>query len=504
MNRQYVMGALISYGAIFFNILAGLLYTPWMVSHIGQSNYALYTLAYSFISIFLLDFGLGAAVSRFVAKYRAEGKIEAINELLGVITKIYLIIDFIIFFTLFILYFFIDYIYSGLTTSEIVIYKNLYIVVATYSIIAFPFMPLAGILNAYEKFIQLKLCDMGQKFLSILLVVIALLLSYGVVAIVTANAVSGIVFTIIKLFIIHTETNIRYYFGQINKKLMKEVFSFSVWITVISISQRFIFNLAPTILGIFSSSKQIAIIGPAILLEGFFYTFAAAINGMFLAKISRFVADRKEEKILPLMTKVGRYQVCLLGLIFVGFVCIGKDFLRLWMGKEYVSSWGCILLLFIPDIILFSQEIANTTMTAKNRVKEVAVGYVGMAIICTVLSSILCKQFGALGSCIAITVAYIFLALYMDYVYYKYLNIDIIKFAEECYIKLAPPILTACFFCYYGINRYIDINGWYDLIIKCILVTISYSGIIYALGLYDNEKHFLKNKISNLVSKART
>ena len=86
-------GALISYSTMAFNIIAGLIYIPWMVGIIGQSNYGLYTLANSLIAIFMLDFGLSSAVSRFVAKYRAEKNQDAVNDILGIIYKRYILID---------------------------------------------------------------------------------------------------------------------------------------------------------------------------------------------------------------------------------------------------------------------------------------------------------------------------------------------------------------------------------------------------------------------------
>ena len=40
-----------------------------------------------------MDFGMSAAVSRFVSKYRAEGNQEAVNNFLGVIYKLYIALD---------------------------------------------------------------------------------------------------------------------------------------------------------------------------------------------------------------------------------------------------------------------------------------------------------------------------------------------------------------------------------------------------------------------------
>ena len=46
---QVKMGAILSYFAMAVNIIVGLVYTPWMVRIIGQSNYGLYTLSLSLI-----------------------------------------------------------------------------------------------------------------------------------------------------------------------------------------------------------------------------------------------------------------------------------------------------------------------------------------------------------------------------------------------------------------------------------------------------------------------
>ena len=107
-SKEIKLGAIISYSAIIFNIIAGLIYTPWMIHQIGQSDYGLYILATSFIILFSMDFGLGVATSRFISKYRAQNNIKKIEDFLGITYKLYLIINFVIFLVLLILYFFIN------------------------------------------------------------------------------------------------------------------------------------------------------------------------------------------------------------------------------------------------------------------------------------------------------------------------------------------------------------------------------------------------------------
>ena len=88
--------AILSYIAIVFSVIAGFLYTPYLVKTLGMSDYALYTLSASVIGYFTIDFGIGSAITRYIAKYRAENREEKVKDLLGITLKLYLIIDLII------------------------------------------------------------------------------------------------------------------------------------------------------------------------------------------------------------------------------------------------------------------------------------------------------------------------------------------------------------------------------------------------------------------------
>ena len=88
-NKQIKIGAIMSYITIAVNIVAGLLYTPWMLEQIGESVYGIYTLATSLISLFVMDFGMSAAVTRFLSRYNADDDKDSINNFLGLVYKLY-------------------------------------------------------------------------------------------------------------------------------------------------------------------------------------------------------------------------------------------------------------------------------------------------------------------------------------------------------------------------------------------------------------------------------
>lgn len=444
-NKQIKIGALMSYFTIAFNMLAGLIYTPWMIDKIGQNNYGLYTLATSLITLFVVDFGMSSAVSRFVSKYKAEGNQQKVNDFLGVVYKLYLLISAVVFIAFIAVGLFIDVIYDTLTPTEMETFKVLYVIVGLFSVSSFPFITLNGILTSYEQFIGLKLADLFHKVFIIVAMIIALLLGQGVFALVTINAISGLLTIGIKLIIIRKKTAVRVNFRYWDRGMLKEIFSFSVWTTVASLAHRLIFNITPTIIAAVSvtGAVGVALFGLGQTIEGYVYTFATAINGMFMPRISKIVyAGKKEEELVPLMIKIGRLQWLIIGLLVTGFIALGQSFvIDIWRKPDFAESYLCAVLLIIPSFFYLPMQIANTTLIVENKVKLQAGVFVIMGLVNLCLSLVLSKFFGALGASLSIFLAYMLRTILLTIIYKRVLKLDMWRFFKETFLKLTPSLL---------------------------------------------------------------
>lgn len=78
-----------------------------MIREIGMSDYGIYSLIVSFLSYFLLDFGLSEAISRFISKFRAKGDNREIDKMFSVTTIVYAFLSLLIGLVLFVIYFFL-------------------------------------------------------------------------------------------------------------------------------------------------------------------------------------------------------------------------------------------------------------------------------------------------------------------------------------------------------------------------------------------------------------
>ena len=500
MNSQIKYGAVISYLGIFINIVIGLVYTPWMIRCIGQADYGLYTLAMSVIGIFVFDFGLGQAVTRFAAKYIAEGQQEKVDQLMGVTYKLYLIADTLMILLLVGIYFFIPQIYQGLTPEEIEKFKIVYAIAATFSVLSFPFIPLNGIVSAYELFIQLKTCDLLHKIIIVVLMAGCLLMGYGLYALVIVNAIAGITMIIIKIIVLKRRTPLRVDWHFWCKGLLREIISFSIWITVAALAQRLVLNICPSILGYASDSRSIAVFGIAMTLEGYVYTFTSAIKGLFLPKVTRLVTDGQHEDILPLMVRVGRIQLFILGLIILGFLCTGQNFINAWLGEDFSKVFLCSVLMMAPSFVGQTQNIASTTIVVQNKVKKSARISVIKAVVNLLLAYPLTVLWGVYGMALSIFISYMVSLLQYNILYHKDLKIDIPLFFKDCFGKMAVPLVLTTFICY-PINYLIDNNGWIHFVAKVLIFCIVYFVSMFTIGLNQEEKTLMLSPLKNILKK---
>lgn len=488
-SKQIKIGAIISYLALGINIFFGLIYTPWMINSIGRENYGLFTLAMSVITLFVFDFGLSNAITRFLSKYLAEGRQDKTDNCLGIVAKLYLYIDIVIFVVLASFYFFIPLIYRELTPEEVEKFKVVYVVAAIFAVVSFPFIPLNGILTSYEKFIQLKICDLIHKFLVVGSMSICLLIGYGLYALVLVNALSGVATIVMKLWCIKHYTKATVRLSYSDKKEIKDILSFSGWTTILSIAQRMIFTIAPTILGIFSGSVPIAIFGIATSLESYVYLFSTALSGMFLPRVSQILATGNGD-IMPLMIKIGRIQLMIAGAVIMGFIVLGEDFIHLWVGSGFSDSYWCTVLLILPSLIQLPQEIGIQAIVAENKVKQQAMVYFLMAIINILLSLLLTWRYDAIGMSVSICISYIVRTIGLDIIFKKELHLNLGIFFKQTFAKLGTMIMVVTLFtipiCYW-ISSNIEVPYLSFVINALVFLSSYFIGLAIVSNEYERE-----------------
>ncbi len=478
-------GALISYVSIFINIVISLVYTPWMIHKIGVSDYGLYSLVSAFLGYFMLDFGLSGTITRFVSKYRAEGSVVKVANMLGLTAKVYFALDTIIFVVLFILYFFLADIFGGgLTPTEIEKLKVLYCIAGTFSLLSFLFKPVSGAMMAYEYFVENKTLDMLVRVGTVVFIVIMLLLGGNVYHLVLITGFVGFAVALLRYVVFVRKSKLTINWGYFEKAELMGLFSFSVWVLVIQLSQMFRLSLIPTVLGIFNNTTEISVFSVGRSLEGMVYNISAALNGLFLPMVARLLQSGDRKGIMDLMIRVGRIQLYIILLIFSGFCVFGDSFLQLWVGETFHNSYYVFIFLVFVNVISLTLQIGMDLVYAENKIKQTAIRVLISSAIGLVLSIITAPKYGALGCAASTGVALVLTQiLYIDF-YHRKMGLDMGHFFKNCHLKIMPLIVL------YAILGYV---ASYNLVIRSWTLLLA-AITVYVIGFCIIAWFFLANE----------
>lgn len=488
------VGAFISYISVFLTIAITFFYTPWMIRQIGVSDYGLYSLVITFIAYFVMDFGMSGTVTRFIAKYRAEGNEQKVGNLMGLILKVYLSIDVIIFLVLLVVGLFLSGIFQGLTHEELEKLRILYAIAALFSVLNFVFKPMHGAMMAYEYFVETKLIDMVQKVGTVLLIVIALLMGMGVYALVFINGAVALVTSLFLYVLFLKKSRLTINFRYFDKPEMKALLGFSIWIFLITMAQRFRLTFMPSLLGMFANSTEISLFSLGMSIEGMVYVLSSALNGLFLPKVSRLSHEGDINAITDLMIRVGRIQFFVISLIFFGFVILGQDFLNLWVGEKFHNTYFVVLLLIGTNMVSLTQHVASDLVYAENKVRYTAtLTFVasGLALLGSVL---LAPTMGAVGCALSFFGAMSLNLFQLNVFYKKKLHVDVGRFFRKCHYKLLPSMCLVSV-CFWGIKQYVLADTWGMLILFGSLYSLAVVTLDYLFLFNSEEKSIIRNFI---------
>lgn len=503
--NQLKAGAILNYVVILLNTLVGLLYTPYMLRMMGQSEYGLYALVASVISyLTILDLGLGNAVIRYTAKFRAENKKDEQYEMFGMFFILYLIIGAIALLAGIVLYSNIETMFGDtMTIQELGKAKIMMLLLVFNLAFTFPMSIFGSIITAYERFIFPRTVNIIRIVLNTIVMICLLKMGYKAIAMVIVQTIFNVLTLTLNYIYCRYRLQIKMYFRKFKWLFLKEIAIYSFWIFLNVIMDRVYWNSGQFILGAIVGTAAVAVFAVAIQLQHMYMTFATAISSVFLPKVTgMIVRNNNSREISDLFIRTGRIQYIAMSLILSGFIVFGKPFIHLWAGVEYKNAYYITLLFFtcmLPDLI---QNLGIVIMQARNQVKFRAILGVIVAILSLFLQVILSKHYGEIGCSIAIA-AMFFLGqgIIINIYYSKKQGLDIIAFWKEILKMSIVPIIISTISI--TIVKSYDIDSWKELIFAILVFCIGYIPIFWIFSMNKYEHNLLLSPLSKILRRIK-
>lgn len=492
--NQLKAGVVLNYVVIFLNTVVGLLYTPYMLRMMGQSEYGLYSLVASVIAyLTVLDLGFGNAIVRYTAKFRAEKKTEEQYEMFGMFFLLYLVIGIIAFGIGLGLYFNVDTLFGNtMTTVELGRARIMMLLLVANLAFTFPMSIWGSIIQAYEDFVFQKSLNIIRIILNTVVMICLLHFGYKAVAMVVVQTIFNVLTLVINFIYCRRKLNIHIYFRfrHFHWGFLKEVAIYSFWIFLNAIMDRVYWSTGQFVLGAMVGTAAVAVFAIAIQLEGMYMQFSTAISSVFLPKVTAMVAtNRSRKEISDLFIRTGRIQYIVLAYILSGFIIFGRQFIELWAGAGYSDAYMISLLFFIPLTVPLIQNLGITILQARNEMKFRSVLYIIIALVSLAMQIVLTGFFGGIGCAMGVSGALVVGQILIMNVYYRRRqDLDIKTFWKEISKMSIIPIILI-FSSMLVIHHFFALDSWGKLILGIAAFSLVYIPLFFRFSMTDDERN---------------
>ena len=505
--NQLKAGVVLNYVVIILNTVVGLLYTPYMLRMMGQSEYGLYSLVASVIAyLTVLDLGFGNAIVRYTAKFRAEKKTEEQYEMFGMFFLLYLVIGIIAFGIGLGLYFNVGTLFGDtMTAVELDRARIMMLLLVANLAFTFPMSIWGSIIQAYEDFVFQKSLNIFRVILNTAVMICLLHFGYKAVAMVVVQTIFNVLTLVLNFIYCRKKLNIHIYFRfkHFHWGFLKEVAIYSFWIFLNAIMDRVYWSTGQFVLGAMVGTAAVAVFAIAIQLEGMYMQFSTAISSVFLPKVTAMVAtNRSRKEISDLFIRTGRMQYIVLAYILSGFIIFGRQFIELWAGAGYTDAYIISLLFFIPLTVPLIQNLGITILQARNEMKFRSVLYIIIALVSLGMQIVLTRYFGgivcAMGVSGALVVGQI---LIMNVYYQRRQDLDIKTFWKEISKMSIIPIVLI-FSSMLVIRHFFALDSWGKLILGIAAFSLVYIPLFFRFSMTDDERNLFISMFHKIFDKA--
>lgn len=492
-RNEVKCGAALSYALIIINALYGLLITPFIISSVGEVEYGVYkTISSLSASLMVLDLGLGGTVMRYIAKYKTEDKHDKIESFLSMVFAEGLVLIGVIVVVCGVLYSLLPVIYAnGLSHEELALAKRLFLVLALNLLLHIFENLLGGVISGNNHFTFGNGMKLMRIILRVLFTYLFLMLFQSALVLVLIDLSLTVVLVIAEYIYIRCvlHTRIRLRFHGWDKAVFGESFRYTLLLFLTSLVAQVNNNLDNVVIGSIQGPSFVTVYSMGLLIFGMFEHLSTAISSVMLPTVTKVLAQENGlQKVQRNIIQAGRVQFALLGAALVGFVVIGQDFVRLWLGEGYEDVYIITLILMIPSILELCVNVCLSVLRAKNILE-----FRTMVIFCsTVLNAVVTivgvRYYGYIAAAFGTALSFIIGSLIVMNIYYcKKFSLPMLQIYRKifrgtwlCLLMSGAAVFAS--------SRFMPGDGWWTFLLNVGVFCVVYVGTMLLFGLNKQEK----------------
>ena len=478
IRRRVIVNTASNYVAKFLTLGVWFFLTPFLLRQLGDSDYGLWILIGSIAAYgSLLDFGIAPTVTKYVAQFHAEGRIEQARSL--VVTALWLYLGLGL----------LAIVLSAILAPIIPIILNIpssqqstaswLMLLSGLSLgVNLPSATSIAVLRGLHRFDLSNLVGIFGMTLFTVATVSALLLGGGLLGMVAVGIPVTLITQIPAIWLIRrTAPTLHFGLRQSDRGLLRTLMSFGSPLFVINVAGQLQTKTDEITIGAFMPIANVAPYSIARRLSEMPQMLSEQFMKVIMPLASQFDAENDLSRLRALYLVSSRLTLAIFLPLAVGVMIFARPFLKAWVGSPYDQYAYLVIILTLASLIDTSQWPAGSILQGIGRHRLLAIITLGAALANLGLSVALVRPFGLAGVAFGTLLPAFIESLFFVLPYVMRINqINLRTVLAEIYL---PAFLPA-------VPMAIVLYGLREIVQPASLIAIALSGglglLVYVIG----------------------
>lgn len=366
-KNRIIWNTLVSWASHLVLVVSGFIMPRLVDGYVGQVQLGIWDFCWAFVSyLTLVDLGVGASSNRYIAKYRAEDKPDALNRVVSSAVTIEIFICLVIVTGTFAIVcsmpiFFADKLGESLAqTQSVMIYLGISLAITTL------FSTSRGLLTGFHRWDLHNGLTAGSSLVSLALMMTLLVSGFEIAGMALGYLLATILFEFIRVFVTMKYcNNISASLSLVSKRTCLELLGFSAKGQLLVLPAVILLQSVNLLIFSLLGPAVLAIFARPLALTRHISTFMMKFTMILTPAAGAMLGKDKEDELKTFFLMTTKFSFASTLPLVIGLALWGDLIIELWMGANYVD-WLLIATLSIGALLPTAQDCALRIMIAKN------------------------------------------------------------------------------------------------------------------------------------------
>ena len=338
--------------------------TSKMVRALGVDDFGLWSLVISVAGFFiLLDFGFTSGVVKFTSESKGRGDTERRNQLISTLGVVYIIIGLIALAGVGVLSLFFNSLFSIPESQQIKAQYLLWIIAMRSVILFLPLSMFSGLLFGEQRITELNLVKCFSAVFYGILAWLLLNSGYGIMALAWLNLLEMLIEHALYILLSYRYIpDLRISWSLVDRKIFREVSSFSAYQCIINLSVLVLTRTDPVIIKLFLPLSAVASYSVSMKISETLRLLIKQFINVFTPVIGEMHGAGKADDIRSLFL-YGTKTALAMGVVLAIPVWIfGRELILFWVGPDLVHTYPVLCILTFISVILIPHLMASNVL----------------------------------------------------------------------------------------------------------------------------------------------